>query len=187
MNLFHVSNGVLQGAVSSAILFVVYIDELLDLRKKSRLGCHIDSVFVGAFVFADDILLLSASRAGLQSLINICNDFASNRNLKFGTHENPSKSKTKCIVFSKRACNLDSLAPIVLDGKNLPWVTKVNHLGCLLETDNKMKADIANKRGKFIGKVNSILQEFHYSKPETLLKLICTYASSCYGSSLWDL
>ena len=64
---FSVKNVVRQGAVSSAILFAVYIDELLVLLRKSRLDCYIDSVFVGAFIFADDIVLLSASRPGLQS------------------------------------------------------------------------------------------------------------------------
>ena len=66
-------------------------------------------------------------------------------------------------------------------------MNKVNHLGCVLESDNSMKADISNKRGKFIGKVNSMLQEFHYANPTTLLELVCVYASNFYGSSLWDL
>ena len=43
------------------------------------------------------------------------------------------------------------------------------------------------KRGKFIGKVNSLLQEFHFSDPSTLTKLTKIYASSFYGSSLWNL
>ena len=34
---FNVSNGVRQGAISSAILFAIYIDELLDILKASRL------------------------------------------------------------------------------------------------------------------------------------------------------
>ena len=71
---FSVSNGVRQGAVSSAFLFSVYIDELLMILKNSRLGCHIDSVFYGAFIFADDIFLLSVSRSGLQTLVNICQE-----------------------------------------------------------------------------------------------------------------
>ena len=183
---FSVSNGVRQGAVSSAILFAVYIDELLKILKESRIGCHINSVFVGAFVFADDILLLSANRSGLQSLVDICQAFASEHNLKFGTNDNPSKSKTKCIVFSKRKLITDP-APIILDGKNLPWVQKISHLGCILELDNLMKADLIQKRGQFIGKANSLLQEFHYVSPQTMFRLIDTYASSCYGSSLWDL
>ena len=77
---FSVSNGVRQGAVSSAFLFSVYIDELLLILKNSKLGCHIDSVFYGAFIFADDTFLLAASRSGLQSLVNICQEFASKKN-----------------------------------------------------------------------------------------------------------
>ena len=184
---FKVSNGVRQGAVSSAILFAVYIDELLVLLKKSRLGCHIDSVFVGAFLFADDILLLSASRAGLQSLVNICHKFARRKNLKFGTHTVPSKSKTKCIVFFKKHRDWSKLAPIMLDGRALPWVKKVNHLGCILDADGSMKSDILSKRGQFVAKVNSLLQEFHFVETSILFKLINSYATSFYGSLLWNL
>ena len=155
-NFFKVSNGVRQGAVSSAILFAIYIDKLLQLLRKSKLGCHIDNVFLGAFVFADDIFLLSASRAGLQSLVNICDKYASEHNLKFGTHSDSARSKTKCIVFNKKSRDYFNLAPIILNGQELPWVKKVTHLGNVLEADNSMKADIAIKRGKFIGKVNSL-------------------------------
>ena len=183
---FNVNNGVRQGAVSSAILFAVYIDELIVRLKGSRIGCHIHSVFVGAFVFADDILLLSANRSGLQSLVNICQEFAKERNLAFGTNDNPTKSKTKCIVFSKKKSPCDP-APIMLDGKALPWVQKISHLGCTLESDNSMKSDIMQKRGQFIAKSNSLLQEFSNVSHETMLKLIDTYVSSCYGAQVWNL
>ena len=184
---FTVNNGVRQGAASSAILFAVYIDELLGLLRESRLGCYIDSVFVGVFIFADDILLLSASRPGLQSLVNICHQFASTKNLKFGTHVDPSKSKTKCIVFGKRSKSYVDPAPIILAGISLPWVSKITYLGCILDYDNSMKSDMINKRGQFIGKVNALLQEFHYVNQDLLLKLINVYASSFYGSCLWNL
>ena len=76
---FSFSIGVRQGAVSSAILFAIYMDELLNILKDSRLGCHIDGVFMGAFIFADDIILLSASRPGRQALVDLCSKFASKR------------------------------------------------------------------------------------------------------------
>ena len=93
---FSVKNGVRQGAVSSAILFAVYINELLAFLRQARLGCHVQGVFYGALVFADDILLLSASRSGLQAMVDICYGFAAKRNLKFGTNSDQEKSKTKC-------------------------------------------------------------------------------------------
>ena len=75
----------------------------------------------------------------------------------------------------------------MLDGQSLPWVDRVNHLGCILEEDNSMKMDISAKRGQFIRKINSLLQEFHFVSPPTLMSLVNSFATSFYGSSLWNL
>ena len=183
---FSVSNGVRQGAISSAILFSVYIDDLIHILKESKIGCYIDGLFMGVFIFADDIILLSASRLGLQSMVNTCAKFASERNLTFGTNPIPEKSKTKCIVFSRKQNDLKNLPNITLCGFELPWVNKIDYLGCILESDYSMKTDVSVKRGKFIGKINSILQEFHFAKEEVLLKLLNIYTTSFYGSIMWD-
>ena len=135
---------------------------------------------------ADDILLLSATRLGLQSMVNKCVKFAAERNLKFGTNPIPEKSKTKCIIFSKKPIDTKKIRNITLDGLQLPWVDKVQHLGITLESDCSMKTDIALKRGTFIGKINSILQEFHFAKEEVMVKLLNIYTTSFYGSALWD-
>ena len=45
----------------------------------------------------------------------------------------------------------------------------------------------AQKRGIFIAKVNSLLQEFHFVTPKVLIKLMRTYAMSIYGSNTWDI
>ena len=76
---------------------------------------------------------------------------------------------------------------ILLNGDQLPWVTQVKHLGHMLQTDNSMKIDIAQKRGAFIGKINSLMQEFHNVSSEIFLKLMNTYATSLYGSNTWDI
>ena len=184
---FSVSNGVRQGAVSSAVLFAVYIDGLLKILEESRFGCYIQGVFFGAFIFADDIFLLSASRTGLQALVDISHEFVSLKNLAFGTNPIASKSKTKCIIFSKKAKDHIGVKNITLDGSMLPWVKTVLHLGCTLDSSNSMKNDILIKRGRFIGKFNSLLQELHFASEEVLLTLINTHATSFYGSPLWDL
>ena len=181
------SNGVRQGAVSSAILFAVYIDKLLIILRESGFGCHIHGVFLGAMIFADDIMLLSASRSGLQTMVDLCQEFASGKNLKFGTDPDPEKSKTKCIVFCKNKRDRLNIPPVMLNGDALPWVTQVKHLGNILQSDNSMSIDVLQKRGKYIGKVNSLLQEFHYAKPTILTKLINIYATSFYGSGVWDI
>ena len=136
---FSVKNGVRQGGVSSGIFFAVYIDKLLSNLRESGHGCHINGVFFGAMIFADDIFLLSASRSGLQALVNLCQEFVSSRNLKFGTNSDPEKSKTKCIVFAKKVKPNFKPLNILLNGDTLPWVTQVKHLGHTLQSDNSMK------------------------------------------------
>ena len=73
------------------------------------------------------MFLLSASRAGLQTMVNLCEEFATRKNLKFSTNDNPDKSKTKCLIFTKKAKEKNGVQPVQLDGKPLPWVQQVKH------------------------------------------------------------
>ena len=43
---FSMSNGVKQGGVISSIIFSLYIDPLLEL-KRSGIGCHINGTYMG--------------------------------------------------------------------------------------------------------------------------------------------
>ena len=155
---FPVKNGVRQGAVSSPQLFSVYIDGLIRELRRSGHGFCLDTFFYGCLGYADDLLLLSASRSGLQSMVNICEKFADRKSLVFSTNIDPVKSKTKCIIFAKK--KISGVTPILLNGDPLPWVMEVKHLGNILQSDNSMQKDCVTKRGTFIGKVNSFLQEF---------------------------
>ena len=82
---FPVLNGVRQGAVSSPLLFSVYIDGLLRQLRNSGLGCYVDQFFFGCLGYADDLLIMSASRSGLQAMVEICEVFARESHLKFST------------------------------------------------------------------------------------------------------
>ena len=184
---FKVSNGVRQGAVSSPLLFSVYIDELFGLLQKSGLGCKLYGLYFGVVGYADDLLLLSASRSGLQSMVNMCARFMNVKGLKFSTNAVPEKSKTKCIIFSKKEKDRKGVLPISLNGDYLPWVREVKHLGNILESDNSMRRDMTVKRAKLIGKINSLSQELHFVEPKVFMKLLNIYCVSFHGSSLWNL
>ena len=184
---FYVSNGVRQGAVSSCILFCIYLDILIKKLRNSGIGCHIEGEFAGIFVYADDIFLLSPSRPGLQAMISTSEEYASEYNFTFSTNVNPDKSKTKCIIFTKNQKLRTGIDEVILNGLPLPWVDQVNHLGNLVQFDNSFKSDCSMKKGKFVTKVHTLLQEFFFVPAEVMLKLIKIYATSFYSSSLWDL
>ena len=184
---FQVTNGVRQGAITSPIFYCIYCDELIKILRKKKIGCRIGSEFFGILVYADDIVLLSASCPGLQAMISECEKFALQRNLKFSTNEDPKKCKTKCIVFSKRAAERTGVIPMILNEMPLKWVPTIKHLGSILQENNSMEFDCDSKRCSFIGKIHSLSQEFHFVDPAVRMKLHKLYTESFYGSNLWNL
>ena len=72
---------------------------------------------MGATCYADDLLLLAPTRSAMQAMLKVCERYADQHNIAFSTHEDPIKSKTKCMVFQKQK---KALGPIKLNGKDLP-------------------------------------------------------------------
>ena len=54
-----IQKGVKQGASTSPLLFNLVIDELIRRLKTIGLGYQVDNVWMGAFAFADDLLLIT--------------------------------------------------------------------------------------------------------------------------------
>ena len=183
---FSVLNGVKQGAVLSAILFCIYIDDLIKKLRKNRDGCWINNEYMGIIVYADDIALLSPTMDGLRNMINTCSSYAKSHNLKFSTNDNPTKSKTKCMAFLRQNRKLDEL---VLDGKPLPWVSSVKHLGTTITNafGGRLDQDLLEKRAQYIAKNNELNQEFFYMHQKTKIWMNNVYNTSFYGAPLWDM
>ena len=182
---FSIGNGVKQGGVLSPRLFCIYIDGLFKFLRRKKTGCWLHKEFVGILGYADDLLLLAPSRDALQEMISNCGEFAEKLNLTFSTHDDPRKSKTKCMAFLKRNRELKN---VKLHGKDLPWVKAAKHLGCKV-TDERgsLRSDLMEKRAVYINKVNELSQEFHYAHPSTKVRINNIFNTHFYGSPLWDL
>jgi hypothetical protein len=95
---FLAANGVKHGAVMSPVLFCVYIDELLISILKAGVGCYIGGIFIGAFAYADDIVLVAPSATALWRLLTICDDYAREYRIAFNA------AKSKCLIISPSKC-----------------------------------------------------------------------------------
>ena len=76
----HTSNGIKQGGVLSPLLFTVYLDQLILALKESGIGCHLNGMFVGTFIYADDVTLLAPTSMALKAMLSTCTDFAASHN-----------------------------------------------------------------------------------------------------------
>ena len=65
---FDIPLGIKQGGINSPDLFSCYVDELIQLLKRSKIGCHLYKVYLAIIMFADDICLLAPTRSALQHL-----------------------------------------------------------------------------------------------------------------------
>ena len=61
------------------------------------------------------------------------------------------------VFFTRKSSNsLVYPKQVILDGKNLPWVEKADHLGHLMHQSGSTVADGVRARGSFMGKSSDI-------------------------------
>ena len=89
---FTVVNGVKQGGIISAILFNMYMDDLSIALNNSGIGGYLGDAFLNHLCYDDDICLISLSSSGMQQLLNICQNYATNHQLLY----NGDKSFSLC-------------------------------------------------------------------------------------------
>lgn len=184
---FAIKAGVRQGGVLSPVLFAMYIDDLITSLKKSKLGCMIDGTYLGCFLYADDILLLSPSLYSMQSMLYICGTFAIAVDLKF----NVSKSvifrigprwKAKCTALS-------------LNNSPLSFVTECHYLGVTILSGKEFRCSYNQVKAKFYRTFNAVYSKCCSNNSEvTAINLlifkclpVLLYASEAISPSNVDL
>merc|ERR1712235_133697 len=85
---FRVGNGVRQGGILSPVLFNLYVDGLSIRLNDCDTGCMIGDTLVNHLMYADDLVVVSPSSAGLQQLLAICSEYGLENDIKY----NASKS-----------------------------------------------------------------------------------------------
>ena len=77
--------------------------------------------------------------------------------------------------------------PLVLDGKELPWVESALHLGHVLHESGSMDQDVKVKRATFIEESTKVRETFEFASPTEVLRAVKVYVGSHYGSNRWQL
>ena len=167
-----------QGGVLSPILFSLYLDNLIADLRSLKVGCHINGLFVGAVVYADDITLLGPSRSSIMSLLNVCESYARDHDILF----NPTK--TTCTYFSLK-CNQSPGKQMSFMNNDVMYVDKCTFLGISLDNRDITDRNIENSTYCLYRRANELLCDFKCLNRELKSSLFSTYCLDAYGSQLW--
>jgi hypothetical protein len=115
-------------------------------------------------MYADDLLLLSASIIDLQAMLNICSEGGASLGILFNS------VKSKCISIGPNQG--DIRAKLTIAGAPQQWETKIKYLGVTLCAGSKFLVDLSDVRRKFFASVNAILSKCKYSSELVNLQLV---------------
>ena len=177
---FNVRNGVKQGGVISPHLFTVYVEPLIKNLRESRLGCHVGPLTSNAFMYADDIIILSPTLFALCKLVIICEDYAQEYLLAFNT------DKCYLLIFSDNASYLTNRIEIRINGVLIKIVDTEKHLGNNLTIKRKV-FEFKDTIGDMKARTNSIVNNFSNISYSAKIMLFNSQCLALYGVQLWDL
>ena len=179
-NGFKVSNGVRQGGVLSPILFNIYLDDLSRTLNRSYNGCRLNGVSMNHLIYADDMVLLAPSPDALQSLLDICNQYASEHCIKYNSR------KTVCMTILPKWLKSFSVPDFKLNGSKLKTVKQQKYLGVFITDTFTDDLDINRQVRSTYCIGNMIISRFRFCTEDVKLQLFKTYACSLYASQLWS-
>ena len=174
--------GVKQGDVLSPLLFNYFINDLNNTID----GCNSDPVVIGdlslnILLYADDIVLLSQSKTGLQNSLNALYNYCSSWKLQVNT------DKSKVMVFNSNGKSF--INEFKYNDSVLQTVTQFSYLGIVMKYNGNFQLAISTLMGKARKAYFKIKKTIGLNNPcrlleklfDTLVSPILTYCCEVWG------
>jgi hypothetical protein len=165
--------------ILSPVLFSIFNDELILMLKSTGVGCYVVNTFMGAFAYADDIILLAPTRQSAELMLNTASQFSVKYDIKFNA------SKSKLLLFDKHNKDTAGIASVVFNNQILVSSDVEKHLGNFLGKDCGNKA-IKHSIGDFYARFNAMYSKFKMCTHEIKYKLFKSFCMPLYGCVLWN-
>lgn len=169
-----ISSGVKQGCPLSPVLFNMVMDELIADAPSTEWGYELHDESVGLLAFADDIALVSHSRAMMSHALDYAAGFFEKRNLQLNARKCIGLSIKKAPRRKVMRIEMGSIWSLRNGSDNIPIkmlspADMARYLGALFSPSGKQTIDLATMKGWITSIEKSRL------KPHQKLVMLRTY------------
>ncbi|XP_049886868.1 uncharacterized protein LOC126381438 [Pectinophora gossypiella] len=171
--------GVRQGGLTSPSLFNFYINQLIDELSSACVGCSLDGLCVNSISYADDMVLLSPSIAGLRKLMSVCERYAESHGLLYNVE------KSELMVFVVKGRKLSNVPPVYLNKVPLARVSSFKYLGHIVNEKLKDDTDMERERRALAVRCNMLARRFARCSAEVKITLFKAFCQAMYTCNLW--
>ena len=183
---FPVLQGTRQGGVLSPFLYLVYDNDLLWELEDSQLGLYVNNINCGSPAVADDKLVLSLSKLGIDLMVTICHKHSGKWRYEF--------QPPKCVVVVFNESPLDyrmTNRTWALGDAHVEEDVSCKHLGIYLNKhlylDDNVKEASSKLKGTFLSLVNSGIHDggLNPITSKRIYKAV-VLPKALYGCELWN-
>ena len=115
---------------------------------------NLNSLFISHFIYADDMCMLASCAHALQTLLDICFEYADKHDIVYNSH------KSVCRYFTSQKLKLHNIPSLYLGHNALQYVKQYGYLGCIITdtlTDNN---DIQKTIRGIYARSNMLIRKF---------------------------
>jgi hypothetical protein len=170
-----IKQGVGQGRTPSSFNYKAYINPLMLMLDQASIGCKIGPYYCGCIACADDLIYTDNSPYGLQAMITVTHDYASDE--RYIIH--PQKSYVQVVNASKKGVQPVS-EKWYLGPQEIPLTDHFTHLGIERYSDCLTSDDFLEDRVKLARRtvyalMGTGLHGINGVSPQSIKKMLNTY------------
>lgn len=175
--------GLLQGEIMSPILFSLFLNDIeINLQESLNDGINLEQLQLYLLLFADDAVLFSETREGLQNSLDNLENYCERWNLTVNV------DKTKVVIFRKGG-NLSGNDHLYFSGQELEIVNCFTYLGVVFSSGGSFIQNTKTISAKALKAMHQLLQIINEVETPVNIafKLFDSLVASVlhYGCEVW--
>ena len=161
---FMTHRGVKQGCILSPKLFNLFINDLPDIFDTTCDPIHLGNEKLSCLMYADDLIIMSETKEGLQNCLNNLEEYTLKWNLRVNL------KKTQVIVFQNGGYK-GQLPSFYFGNIQLKMVKEYKYLGTLISNTGNFSLNETNLKKKGLRASYLLTKSLKGTKPSSTIKL----------------